>query len=212
MLLTTGLIVLEVSLCSKYPIPNTCLLYCVLYCIVSYIVSNRWRYLDPQQCCWPPSSLCWSSWLSTCQCRDEENYNQRYHNIPINFSFRARVQKEEHQIFEKTEGCNHLESLNGREVLQREWFQCSPSTSLVKTKGWCSLTRWGEEWSRERGEKQYRERGEGVSTEAERQMACCANTSLLCNLMQCVSSHTFARLCWDKLRRRYELHGSNQIY
>ena len=86
MLLTTGLIVLEVSLCSKYPIPNTCpLLYCALYCIVYHIVSNCWRYLDPQQCCWPPSSLCWSSWLSTCQCRDEENYNQRYHNIPINF-------------------------------------------------------------------------------------------------------------------------------
>ena len=113
MLLTTGLIVLRVSLCSKYPIPNTCpLLYCALYCIVYHIVSNCWRYLDPQQCCWPPSSLCWSSWLSTCQCRDEENYNQRYHNIPINFSLRARVQKEEHQIFEKSEGCNHLESLN----------------------------------------------------------------------------------------------------
>ena len=35
MLLTTGLIVLGVSLCSKYPIPNTCLLNCALYCIVS---------------------------------------------------------------------------------------------------------------------------------------------------------------------------------
>ena len=36
MLLTTGLIVLEVSLCSKYPIPNTCLLYCIVLCPTLY--------------------------------------------------------------------------------------------------------------------------------------------------------------------------------
>ena len=36
MLLTTGLIVFEVSLCSKYPIPNTCLLYCIVLCPTLY--------------------------------------------------------------------------------------------------------------------------------------------------------------------------------